>query len=397
MSQRVCFVGGARVRQPLESSQRAKFTALAGIGAIFVVGFAPGARPRRFFDQAHFYLLPEMPLRALRYLEMWIGGTLIASWLVLRHGVRLIVAQGPYEGCAGAMVKTVAGWFGCRVCLVVEAHGDFAGSVFLERRIRFVKLQRLLMRWAARFSLRRADVLRAVSSSTRAQLTRWAPGKPVVQFPAWTDMEAFRRAARQAPQRSGGQVLYAGVLTPLKGLHLLINAFSAIAQRFPDSRLVIVGRAENQGYAVELRRQVASLALGSRIEFRAPVTQAELATLMAGSMVVVLPSASEGLGRVLIEAMASATPVIGTCVGGIPDIIENGVNGFLVPPNDAAALAQRLGWLLENPHQARAMGEAGEVFAGAFFSTEIYLDGYRKVFRYGQSEGEARRYAIADL
>jgi glycosyltransferase involved in cell wall biosynthesis len=125
------------------------------------------------------------------------------------------------------------------------------------------------------------------------------------------------------------------------------------------------------------------------------VAQAELARLMARSAMVVLPSLSEGLGRVLVEAMATATPVVGTDVGGIPDLIENGVNGFLVPPDDAAALAQRCRWLLASPRRARAMGQAGQTFASRFYSTEVFLNGYRQMVEQTRSGGAARQHATA--
>lgn len=395
MNQRICFIGGARFRQPLDTTDAKKFAALSGIGDIFVIGFAHGMRPRVFTEHGRFHLLPESPLRGVRYLELWLGGTLLLAWLVARRGVRLIVAQGPYEGVGAAVVKKIARWFGRRVFSVVEVHGDFAASVFLERRIRYAGLYRFLMARAASFSFDQADALRAVSSSTRTQLMRWAPTKPIVQFPAWTDIEVFRMAATRTDERDGERVLYAGVLTPLKGVHRLIDAFALIAAEFPRSRLVIVGRRQNQTYAEELCRQAARFDLAGRIEFMPPVSQAQLALLMAQSNVVVLPSLSEGLGRVLVEAMATATPVIGTDVGGIPDLIENGVNGFLVPPDDAPALAERLRWMLAAPRRARAMGRAGQSFASQFFSTEVFLRGYLESFQQARGGCVPRRHAIA--
>jgi glycosyltransferase involved in cell wall biosynthesis len=397
VNQRICFIGGARFRQPLDTTDAKKFVALGSIGDVFVIGFSHGTRPRVFTEHGRFHLLPELRLRGVRYLELWLGGGLLLAWLIARRGVRMIVAQGPYEGVGAAVIKKLAGWFGRRVFLVVEVHGDFAASVFLERRIRYAGLYRFLMARAAGFSFHQADALRAVSSSTRTQLTRWAPTKPIVQFPAWTDIEVFRMASTATGEQDGERVLYAGVLTPLKGVHRLIDAFALIAAEFPRSRLLIVGRRQNQNYAEELRRQAARFDLAARIEFVPPVSQAQLALLMAQSNVVVLPSLSEGLGRVLVEAMATATPVIGTDVGGIPDLIENGVNGFLVPPDDAPALAQRLRWMLAAPRRARAMGQAGQTFANKFFSTEVFLHGYQKIFQQARGGCVPRRHAIVNF
>ncbi len=208
-------------------------------------------------------------------------------------------------------------------------------------------------------------------------------------------MDVFRAAASEAGESDSERILYAGVLTPLKGVHRLIDAFAQIADEFPQSRLLVVGRKQNKIYSEELYRQVGRLGFENRVEFRPAMAQSELATLMAGAAVVVLPSTSEGLGRVIIEAMATARPVIGTAVGGIPDLIENCVNGFLVPPNDPNTLAKRLAWILENPLPARAMGQAGRAFAEEFFSTEVYVNGYRKIFQQARSNGESRQHAIA--
>ena len=384
MAVRACFFGGARYSQPLDSTNEKKFRAMKSCGDIFVIGFSTGWWPRRFTEYGHFYLLPAPPLAVLRYGEILFAGPLLALWLVWRHDIRMIVAQSPYEGLAAAMVKKIAGWFGRRVYLVVEVHGDFEESFFMERRVFFSKLYRFLMTHAARFSLRQADLLRAISSSTRRQLEQWAPGKAVVQFPAWTDIEVFLRAGDVKENSRAGRVLYAGVLTPLKGVHRLINAFVPIAQDFSDARLLIVGRDGNKNYAEELRKQVQQLELDGRVEFRQAMPQSELATWMGNAAVVVLPSASEGLGRVIIEAMAAGTPVIGSDVGGIPDIIEDHIRGFLVSPDDEQELTERIRWILENPDEARAMGREGRAFAAQFFSTEVYLDGYRQIFRAAQ-------------
>ena len=398
MSVRACFFGGARYGRPLDATNQKKFAALETCGQIFVIGFAHGLRPQVATEHARFYLLPELPLPVLRYLELWAGGFVLALWLILRHGVRIFVAQSPYEGFAVAVVKKIAGWLGCRIALVVEVHGDFEKSFFLERSVPFSKLYRFLMVRAARFSLGQADLLRAISSSTRQQLERWAPGKTIIQFPAWTDIGAFLRVGRRDKGEQNLQrILYVGVLTPLKGVHQLVNAFVPIAGEFSEARLVIVGRAQNRNYAEALRRQVCNLDLDERVEFRQAMAQSELAIWMGNAAVLVLPSSSEGLGRVIVEAMAAGTPVIGSDVGGIPDVIEDRVSGFLVPPGNEEMLSERIRWILENPARARIMGRNGHAFAAQFFSTEMYLDRYRQIFRAAQTMGKSAKYAALNL
>ena len=101
---------------------------------------------------------------------------------------------------------------------------------------------------------------------------------------------------------------------------------------------------------------------------------------MRNACVFVLPSTSEGLGRVIIEAMATGLPVIGSRVGGIPEMVKNGTTGFLVSPGDVAALAERLRWVLEHPKEAQEMGSHARTLAERFFSTTAYVQGYQHIF-----------------
>lgn len=373
---RVCWLGNPRYTRPLNPTDARKWALLAGLGAqISVIAFAAGPRPRMFAQEGvRFYLLPELPTPPLRYLTMLIGGLLLGMWFVLR-GARVIVAQSPYEGAVGALVKRLARLLGRRAALVVESHGDFASVVFRQRRVTFAGVYRRLMQASARFALRHADALRAVSSSTRDQLAALAPGTPLHQFMAWTDASAFRDTPRSVPLSAARDIAYAGVLTPLKGVHHLLAAFARIADEFPDTQLWLVGRPQDAAYAAQLRQQAAAAGLSTRVHFVGAVPQRELAGYMGRARALVLPSSTEGLARVLVEAMFCGTPVIASRVGGLPDIVQDGVNGYLVPPGDVPALAERLRAVLNDP-QIGALGERARAYAERIFSEAAYREGY---------------------
>jgi glycosyltransferase involved in cell wall biosynthesis len=377
---KACFLGGARYSQPLDATSERKFRVLEQLGEIFVIGFSQNLKPRRFSDHAHFYLLPKFPLPLLRYLAMFAVGPVLALWLIWRHGVRILVAQSPYEGFAAAIVKVVAGWFGRRLALIVENHGDFEESLFLQRRVRWVGLYCFLMHYSAGFALKHADLLRAVSDSTRAQLERRAPVKPIAQFVAWTDIEVFFKAGINS-RKTINTIVYAGVLIPRKGVEFLIDAFAQVAHEFSNARLWLIGKAENKEYAKALKTQVARFGLNGNVEFFEALPQQELAKYMARACALVLPSLSEGLGRVVFEGMACGTPVIGSSVGGIPGMIEEGVTGFLVPPGDLKELTERLLWVLRHPKEAEKMGQKAREFAQRFFSPQAYQQSYDQLFR----------------
>ncbi len=376
----VCFLSSTVYEVPLDPTSEKKFRALAALGRIFVIGFSTHWKGGRHHQSADFVLLPRPPGPVLRYLALLSIGSLVALGLVLHRRVGILVAQSPYEGFAGAWVKLLGGIFARRVALIVESHGDFQKSPFLQHRFLWPGLGRFFAVRFSQFALRHADAFRAISDSTREQLTEWAEGKPIEQFSTWTDIEVFLDAGQEKERKSRGTFLYVGLLIPLKGVDVLIGAFASIAEDFPEAQLLIVGKAEDRRCAQSLALQTKELGLASRVVFKDPLPQRELAKQMAQAEALVLPSRSEGLGRVVFEAMACATPVIGSRVGGIGEMIVDEDNGLLVPPGDSEAVAIRLRWLLEDPEKFDQMGERARAFAERFFSTASYVDAYRRLF-----------------
>ncbi len=390
----VCFFSSVQYSEPLDSTSEKKYRALKELGDIMVIGFSLGLKPRAFVQEARFRLLPWLPTAALRYSLLFTAGSAFALVAALRHGCQVLVAQSPYEGFAAAIVKAAARLAGRRVALVVESHGDFEISPFLQRPTRFAWLYRPLIRHLSRFALQRCDALRAISDSTRRQLETWAPGRPIVQFPTWTDIEPFLNAGDGRVERSERSqdhtFLYVGVLIARKGVDVLVEAFAKVSEAIPDARLVIIGSAEDPAYERLLLDNVKALGAASRVRFLPPMPQAELAEHMARAAALVLPSVSEGLGRVVFEAMACGTTVVGSRVGGIVDLVVDGRTGFLVPPGDVLALAEKMSWILTHPENARAMGQEAREFARRFFSTESYVSGYKRLLEQAAESAASR-------
>lgn len=390
MRPRVCFLGGMRYCRPLDPTQEKKWRMLCTVGELFVIGFSENLWPQCFHQHARFYLLPKAPLAPLRYGLLLTVGPTLALWCILRHRVAILTAQSPHEGFAAAVAKQFAGLLGRRVVLVVESHGDFEMNIFLQRTIKLRALHRWMMRVTARYSLKRADLCRAVSYSTLEQLSTWAPRIPVVQFAAWTDLDQFLDAGKDRSVRSPPTIVYAGILVPGKGLHHLLGAFGRLKDERPDISLQLIGREANSGYAAELRAQARRHGLGERVAFEPELPQSELAERMAHAAVFVLPTVSEGLGRVVLEAMAAGVPVVASAVGGIPEIIEDGVTGLLVPPGDERALTAKIRWVLEHTVEAEEMSRRARAFSRRFFSSEAYVRYYSELF----SEAERRSHQV---
>jgi glycosyltransferase involved in cell wall biosynthesis len=143
-------------------------------------------------------------------------------------------------------------------------------------------------------------------------------------------------------------------LCDVKGQRELLQAVA----RLPEARLVLAGRDLEQGGAFQdaLERESERLGIRERVEFG---FHDDVPALLESLDVVALPSWTEGLPVVLLEAMAHARPVVATPVGGTPELVVDGETGLLVPPRDPEALAAALRRLLEDPDLARRLGEAG--------------------------------------
>jgi glycosyltransferase involved in cell wall biosynthesis len=150
-------------------------------------------------------------------------------------------------------------------------------------------------------------------------------------------------------------------LSPEKGIETLIDAWAIVNRAAPEATLTIVGSGH---LADELNQRAAEIGVSGRVRFlgfqRPPLAPVQ------DCSVFVLPSLSEGFGMALLEAMRAGKAVVASRVGGIPEFVEDGRNGLLVPPGDPAALSEAILSLLRNPERTKELARAGQRVAGAF-------------------------------
>ena len=194
----------------------------------------------------------------------------------------------------------------------------------------------------------------AVSDAAANDLGR-VFGVPTAKRAVWRRLLADPREQLIATEpRAEWRIVCAGRLLSVKGQDILIRALPTLAQRFPDVQLELLG----DGAQVEAYRQLAAeLGVADRVCFAGQVAHRRVLERMAAAAVVVVPSRSEALGAVNIEALAVGTPVVAADVGGIGEVVRDGVDGYLVPSDNAAALGERIGRLLAYPAQRAAFGD----------------------------------------
>jgi glycosyltransferase involved in cell wall biosynthesis len=178
----------------------------------------------------------------------------------------------------------------------------------------------------------------------------------VVVLPLGVDIDAFR--PRNAPRRARGEpfrLLSVGRLSPPKGYPILIEAVALLRERGRNVRLTLVGEG---ALRTVLEGQIAQHELADVIHLAGACNHDDVVNFYDSSDAFVLSSFLEGLPVVLMEAMAMELPCVATWIAGIPEIIENDVEGLLVPPASASAIADAVGRLMEDPEGARRLGIA---------------------------------------
>ncbi len=170
-------------------------------------------------------------------------------------------------------------------------------------------------------------------------------------------------------------ILLVGAPWYLKGVDLLISAFLNLQVDYPSAKLQLLG------HYPEPEMANASFRSNPGIEVLKGRPHPETLELISQASILVLPSRCEGMGRVLLEAMAAGIPVVGSRVGGIPHIIRDGDTGFLFPANDSAALEDRLRHLLGDASLRARMGEAGYRLVHEEFSEDRYVSQFSSMVR----------------
>ena len=354
MTKRLLMVGRSRYSLPLSPSLEQKFDALAAELDVRVLASSSGGtgtdprfvlvrpiRPRALDGLAFYALLPFRVARELRAFRP-----------------DAVLAQGAQEAALSILGRMLAR-VDARV--IADVHGDPAAPLRLygsPRRKALASLADAL----ARFGLRRSDGVRTISAYTSG-LVRRAGVEPTAEFAAFIDLEPFLET-EPTPLPERPVALFVGVLERYKAVDVLAEAWRQAAPRVPDATLHVVGRGTLRDVAQALVRD-----LPAQTRWSEALSTREVARALDESTVLVLPSRSEGLGRVVVEAFCRGRGVVGSRVGGIPDIVEHDVSGVLVPPEDANALAEALVRALSDRALAERLGAAGRTEVERWLAT----------------------------
>jgi phosphatidylinositol alpha-1,6-mannosyltransferase len=239
-----------------------------------------------------------------------------------------------------------------------------------------------------RRALRKANLVLSPSQSTADHVTA-VQKVPVAQTrvlpwaldPQFETIVAQARAPLPANFPSGQIIFTVGrwlASERYKGMDTLITALPRLLTRRPKLQLVLAGEGDDRAWLEDLAQKSG---VSLHVHFLPKLTYAELASCYAACDIFALPSAGEGFGLVYLEAMAFAKPVIGGAHGGAPEVIQDGVTGYVVQHGDAVQLATCIETFLADPALARKMGERGRERVASEFRFNVFAKSFKKILR----------------
>jgi glycosyltransferase involved in cell wall biosynthesis len=258
------------------------------------------------------------------------------------------------------------------VPLVVSVHGS---------DIQFGFNTQPLNRVVYRNLLRGADHITSVSEALLGVMRENVPGLkiPAAAIPGGAVSEYFEARNLPAEQSDRPYILCVARLHPVKGHDLLLKAFRILKDTDTTGcRLILVGSGELEG---EIRSQVAALGLENDVQLAGYIPLEGILKLIRNALFTVLTSRSEGLPLTIIEAFAVGRTVVAADVGGVSEIVKDGVTGLLARPGDPEDIALKMQWMLAHPEERAAMETRARELVDSGYTWEANADAYAAIYR----------------
>jgi len=353
MKSTVLMAGRTRYSLPLSASLEAKFTALAEELDVHVLaaerrgtrGADPRftlVRPLPFLDGPLYYA--RFPFLVTRELK--------------RRRPDAVLVQGAQETALALVGRRLAG---SHARIILDLHGDPGAPT----RLYGSPLRRAFGPFAdalARRAIRKADGIRTLSPFTSGVVRRLGR-EPAAEFPAFMDLEPFLEQP-PAPLPEPPALLFVGVLERYKAVETLAAAWRLAAPRIPATTLHLIGRGTLTSIPTGLVAE-----FPERVVWTPELPTAGVARAMDNATALLLPSRSEGLPRIVVEAFCRGRAVVGARAGGIPDIVRHGESGLIVPGENTEALADAMVRIVLEPGLAQRLGECARADADQWIAT----------------------------
>ena len=294
--------------------------------------------------------------------------------IVKNQNIEVICLQDPITGFFVILSLKIRK---LKVRIVVETHGDFIDTIGLEKNLLLPKFYNSIFRYLARYSIQNANLIRSISAFTEKQVLSFGYEGLFVRFPAWINIDKYLNAEINRSFTDIFKIIFVGSVTDRKNPKIIIESLETIDA---DISLEIIGQTPNSKYLKELKELISKSKHSQSITITPFIRPEKLIKKYSSANLFVLPSKSEGLGRVIIEAQSTACPVLVASDTGMIDLVIENETGYVFENNNKNDLKEKIKYIIENYDLAIQAGLNSKDFVKDNQSVENFEFGYKKLF-----------------
>ena len=370
----VLFIAPTTYQLPLTENLKKKFITLSEVCNVSVLAFA---NSKTFLNETYgnFYLNKKIKNRLINYFRIIQISIFTTHKIIKKENIDIVCFQDPVSSFFSILFLKVRR---AEVKIVVETHGDFIETLSLEKNLVLPRLYKKLFYIMAKYSIGNSNIIRAVSSSTEQQVLDIDSSKSVVRFPAWIDFKDFQNIEPKPFSKDKFNILFIGSVTDRKKPHMIIEAIQRINDK--SYHLSIVGPAPNEKYFKELKDLIDKSDLQNQVSLIGPVDRESVKDYYSTSNLMILPSISEGLARVIFESQVAMCPVLVTDAPGMSDIVIDGQTGYVFESNNLDSLSLKIEYIKNNYDEASLVAKNAKGFILSNYSEDNFKFSFKKLF-----------------
>ena len=370
----VLFIAPTTYQLPLTENLKKKFITLSEVCNVSVLAFA---NSKTFFNETYgnFYLNKKIKNRLINYFRIIQISIFTTHKIIKKENIDIVCFQDPVSSFFSILFLKVRR---AEVKIIVETHGDFIETLSLEKNLVLPRLYKKLFYIMAKYSIGKSNIIRAVSSSTEQQVLDIDSSKSVVRFPAWIDFKDFQNIEPKPLSKDKFNILFIGSVTDRKKPHMIIEAIQRINDK--SYNLSIVGPAPNEKYFKELKDLIDKSDLQNQVSLIGPVDRESVKDYYSSSNLMILPSISEGLARVIFESQVAMCPVLVTDAPGMSDIVIDGQTGYVFESNNLDSLSLKIEYINNNYDEASLVAKNAKGFILSNYSEDNFKFSFKKLF-----------------
>ena len=370
----VLFVAPTTYQIPLTENIEKKFKYLSEICNLHIFAFSNKKNHLKIGD-TKLYLYKKVENRILNYLKIFFLSVFMLPSVIKENNIEIISYQDPVSSFFSIFVLRLRN---IKTKIIIETHGDFIETLSLEKNLLFPSIYKKVFINMAKYTLDKADKLRAVSSSTEAQVREINQNKEITRFPAWVDFDNYKDIEPVRESNKDFKILFIGSVTDRKKPHLIVESLNNIKSK--EIKLFIVGPMPNESYLTKLKELVKRYSLEEQVIFTGSVDRKSVMEHYAETNLMILPSVSEGLARVIFESQVAACPVLVTDAPGMSDIVIDGQTGYVFESNNLESLTNKIQEIKNNYEEAIHVGNNAKDFILSNYSADNFKFSFQKLF-----------------